>query len=68
MLWVWHLYLFTRFNFRWNETPLWGRGQKILLPLYAAPSPSKETLWFLLILPAEFSIFLSSWFRQSKHV
>jgi len=42
MLWAWHLYLFTLFIFGWDESSLWGMGQKI--PLHAAPSTSKCTL------------------------
>lgn len=46
VLWAWHLCLFTHFIFRWNESSLWGRGQKIPLPLHTAPSTSKHTLLF----------------------
>lgn len=48
---------------------LFGAGGRISLSLSTLPPPPQSILcWFVLILPAEFSVFLSYWFRQSKWV
>lgn len=51
LLWVWHLYLFTRVIFSWNGSSVWGRNSLS----HSTPSlrPQSRLCWVAVILPAE---------------